>query len=121
MKALDRDAVLLYLFLAAVSDAHGISFYSDPSLGKQIKLTADTLARARTQLIDQQLILYHYPLYQVLPLPQKVTQRPRVSSTSPPPPPISQGISSSDEPIMSFREFLQRKGLKLKAVLGEER
>jgi hypothetical protein len=29
---LSRDAILLYLFLAAVADRHGLSFYSDNTL-----------------------------------------------------------------------------------------
>jgi len=102
IKALDRDAVLLYLFLVAVSDAHGISFYSDPSIGKLIKLTSDALARVRTQLINQQLILHQYPLYQVLPLPRQVKPHPREK-----PSPTSQ---ASGEKLISFREFRKLMG-----------
>jgi hypothetical protein len=105
---LGRDAILLYLFVVAVSDAHGISFYADPTLGKLLKLTVDELTRARTQLIDQELILYRYPLYQVLPLPRQVTRRPPVSSPSTPP--ESNEAPSPDEDLMSLREFLQLRG-----------
>ena len=110
IKPLDRDAILLYLFLVAVSDAHGLSFYSDPSLGKLLKLTSNALTQARTQLVSQELILYRYPLYQVLPLPHEITQTARASSTSPPT--TNNGTPPSGEPLMSFREFRQLKGLK---------
>jgi hypothetical protein len=105
---LGRDAVLLYLFLIAVSDAHGISFYAEPTLGKLLKLTVDDLTRARTQLVDQELILYRYPLYQVLPLPRQVTRRAPVSST---PTPLDRTeVPSPDENLMSMRDFLELRG-----------
>jgi uncharacterized protein GlcG (DUF336 family) len=35
---LPPEAILLYFFLAAVSDAQGLSFYADPTIGKILKL-----------------------------------------------------------------------------------
>jgi hypothetical protein len=37
---LSREALLLYLFLAAVADRHGLSFYSDTTLAS--RFAADT-------------------------------------------------------------------------------
>jgi hypothetical protein len=108
IEPLQREAVSLYLFLTAVSDAHGISFYADPTLGKLLKLTAQELTQARDQLIDQQLMLYRYPLYQVLPLPKEVKQSPRVSST--PTPPLRNETPPQNEDLMSLREYFQLIG-----------
>ncbi len=35
---LSREAVLLYLFLAAVADRHGLSFYSDHTLSSRLQI-----------------------------------------------------------------------------------
>ena len=84
MEHLPREAILLYLFLVAVSDARGLSFYADPTVARILKLNQEELTQARARLVSARLILYRYPLYQVLPLPQR--QRPPVSSS-----PVSSG------------------------------
>jgi hypothetical protein len=66
---LSPEATLLYFFLAAVSDALGLSFYADPTISKILKLDQEELSGARSRLIHNRLILYQHPLYQVLPLP----------------------------------------------------
>ncbi len=68
---LSREAVLLYFFLTAVSDARGLSFYADPTISKLLKINAEELTQSRQRLIDRNLILYRYPIYQALPLPKK--------------------------------------------------
>ena len=107
VKPLGRDAVLLYLFLIAVSDAQGISFYGDPTLGKLLKLTLEGLTQARAQLINQELIIYQYPLYQVLPLPVQVKHRPCVKSASTVAP--HREVPSDSEDLLSLREFRKLK------------
>lgn len=62
------EALALYLFLVTVSDAHGISFYSQPSLMKPLKLGSLRFMSARQELIDAGLIAWQHPLYQVLSL-----------------------------------------------------
>ena len=62
------EALALYLFLVTVSDAHGISYYSQPSLMKQLKLGSLGFLSARNELIDAGLIAWQHPLYQVLSL-----------------------------------------------------
>lgn len=62
------EALALYLFLVTVSDAHGISFYSQPSLMKQLKLGSLRFLSARHELIEAGLIAWQHPLYQVLSL-----------------------------------------------------
>jgi hypothetical protein len=66
---LSREAVLLYLFLAAVADRHGLSFYSDATLTCRLRLSQPVLERAREELLDRDLIAHQLPLVQVLSLP----------------------------------------------------
>ena len=66
----DVTAWALYLFLVTVADAHGLSYYGEASLLRRLHLTAERLARARTDLIDLDLIAYDPPLYQVLSWPE---------------------------------------------------
>src|SRR5713226_10250797 len=66
---LSREAVLLYLFLAAVADRHGLSFYSDTTLACRLRLSQPVLERAREELLDRDLIAHELPLVQVLSLP----------------------------------------------------
>jgi hypothetical protein len=66
---LSRDAILLYLFLAAVADRHGLSFYSDHTLTSRLRLSQPVLEKAREELLDRDLIAHQLPLVQVLSLP----------------------------------------------------
>ena len=75
---LSREAVLLYLFLAAVADRHGLSFYSDHTLTSRLRLSQPVLERARQELLDRDLIAHQLPLVQVLALPSPgVSRRPQ--------------------------------------------
>ena len=62
------DALALYLFLLTVADPRGLSYYSQPSLMKSLKMGASRFIAARGQLIQTRLIAYQHPLYQVLSL-----------------------------------------------------
>jgi hypothetical protein len=73
---LSREAVLLYLFLAAVADRHGLSFYSDHALTSRLRLTQPVLEQARQELLDRDLIAHQLPLVQVLQLPTPGVSRP---------------------------------------------
>ena len=72
---LSRAAVLLYFFLAAVADRHGLSFYSDTTLSARLRLTPAVLEQARQELLDRDLIAHQLPLVQVLSLPTPGVQR----------------------------------------------
>jgi hypothetical protein len=72
---LSREAVLLYLFLAAVADRHGLSFYSDHTLTSRLHLSPQVLQAARQELLDRDLIACQLPLVQVLSLPAPVVSR----------------------------------------------
>lgn len=64
----DCASLALYLFLVTVSDAQGLSYYSDASLCRRLKLDPLQLSAARSQLEKAGLIAYRKPLYQVLSL-----------------------------------------------------
>jgi hypothetical protein len=85
---LSREATLLYLFLAAVADRHGLSFYSDHALSSRLQLPLQALERARQELLDRDLIVQQLPLVQVLSLPA-----PKVSRRAEP----GQGLSQLNE------------------------
>ncbi len=72
---LSREAVLLYLFLVAVADRHGLSFYSDHALTSRLQLPQQVLERARQELLDRDLIAHQLPLVQVLSLPAPAVSR----------------------------------------------
>jgi hypothetical protein len=63
--------ILLYLFLVAVSDRNGLSFYHDDRIASLLKIDLPALGKAREGLIWRSLIAYDSPLYQVLSLPPK--------------------------------------------------
>ena len=63
--------VLLDLFLVAVSDRNGLSFYHDDRIASLLKIDLPALGRARDHLVRCSLVAYDPPLYQVLSLPPK--------------------------------------------------
>jgi hypothetical protein len=72
---LSREAVLLYWFLAAVADRHGLSFYSDHTLTSRLRLSQQVLEQARQELLERDLIAHQLPLVQVLSLPTPGVRR----------------------------------------------
>jgi hypothetical protein len=73
---LSGDAILLYFFLAAVSDRHGLSYFKDQSAGARIKMSVAQVIRAREELLARDLVEYQPPLTQVLSLPD-LPKRPK--------------------------------------------
>ncbi len=61
--------ILLYLFLVAVSDRNGLSFYHDDRIASLLKIDLVSLGKAREGLIQRSLLAYEPPLYQILSLP----------------------------------------------------
>ena len=61
-------ALSLYLFLVTVSDADGLSYYSDESVNRILCMESGVLKSSREELKDVGLIAYNRPLYQVLSL-----------------------------------------------------
>jgi hypothetical protein len=72
---LSREAVLLYFFLAAVADRQGLSFYSDARIALMLRLRPEAVARARDELVEQDLLACEPPLTQVLSVPPRSPRR----------------------------------------------
>jgi hypothetical protein len=60
----------LYLFLITVSDEQGLSYYSDQTICRRLRIEPTALTAARVHLQKAELIAYQKPLYQVLSLEQ---------------------------------------------------
>jgi hypothetical protein len=65
---LSRDAILLYFFLAAVSDKYGLSFYRDATIALRLRMEEQAVVGAREELVSEDLVAYRAPLTQVLSL-----------------------------------------------------
>ena len=61
-------ALALYLFLVAVGDADGVSWYGDERLAVELGVSVGTVCDVRDELTDAELIAYDRPFYQVLAL-----------------------------------------------------
>ena len=55
---LTGDAILLYFFLAAVSDKHGLSFYSDTSIAVRLRMREEHVVAAREDLLTHDLVAF---------------------------------------------------------------
>ena len=100
---LSREAILLYLFLAAVADKHGLSFYSDHTLSSRLRLPLPALEKARQELLERDLIAYQLPLVQVLSLPAPSVRR----------------RSGPGQGLMMLGEIFRQVGLPVAANLGQ--
>jgi hypothetical protein len=79
---ISRNGAALYLFLVTVSDASGLSYYGDQSIEKRLGMSPVELSEARDNLVQQRLIVWRKPLYQVLALePRREETGLRSSST----------------------------------------
>lgn len=83
---LSHTAATLYLFLVTVADAQGLSYYADRSVCQHLSMSSSLLDQARQRLIEQGLLAYQCPLYQVLDL-------------GPPPRLVPERQESDDEPV----------------------
>ena len=67
---LTGEAIVLYFFLAAVSDKLGLSFYSDLSIAGRLRMREQDVVAGREELLIHDLVAYQPPLTQVLSLPE---------------------------------------------------
>ena len=72
---LSHEAIVLYFFLAAVADKDGLSFYHDATMASRLRISEESVACARDELIREDLVAYRTPLTQVLSLPRLRVQR----------------------------------------------
>ena len=69
LQSLNAHELLLYLFLVAVSDRYGLSFYSENSICSLLDMRSDSYQKARKCLIEKDLIAFDGTVFQVLELP----------------------------------------------------
>jgi len=62
------EEIALYLFLVAVADKDGLSYYSEARIAGTLKVGREEVARARGRLVELGLVAFEPPLYQVLEL-----------------------------------------------------
>ena len=72
---LSHEAIVLYFFLAAVSDKDGLSFYSDATTAVRLRMGEAAVVDAREELLAEDLVAYQAPLAQVLSLPWPLVPR----------------------------------------------
>ncbi len=72
---LSHEAILLYFFLAAVSDKDGLSYYGDASIAVRLRMSEAVVVRTRDELVAADLVAYRAPLVQVLSLPRATVER----------------------------------------------
>ncbi|MBT4818999.1 MAG: hypothetical protein HN742_40320 [Lentisphaerae bacterium] len=61
-------ALALYLFLVTVSDAQGLSWWSERSLAARLGMEVDRVRQARAELEAADLVAFEHPVWQVLEL-----------------------------------------------------
>ena len=84
LKRCDLGALALYLILVTVGDAEGLSYYSDSTLERLLRMERAQLLGARQQLCQAGLVVYEQPLYQVLCLqqtPAETAEAPRTGQS----------------------------------------
>lgn len=105
-----HPALALYLFLVTVCDGEGLSYWSDASIVRLLRLDQPGLVRARQELINAHLIAYECPLYQVLALdssPQPLTTVQRAAGPQPAAAEPRQRLSEPEAIGQIFRRMLE--------------
>ena len=69
LASLDREEILLYLFLILAGDRHGLSCYSYDAICTLLQINLDEYIAARDGLIGKDLIGFDSRIFQVLALP----------------------------------------------------
>lgn len=72
---LSREGILLYFFLAAVSDRDGLSFYREATIAVRLRISEAAVVAARDELVSMDLVACQAPLTQVLSLPRAGLER----------------------------------------------
>jgi len=99
IESCSHPALALYLFLVTVADQRGLSYYSDASVMSRLGMDVETLRSARQNLIQEGLVAYEDPLYQVLCLEPIIDSSPKVQSRT-----------QADDPVSIGRLFKQILG-----------
>jgi hypothetical protein len=68
IERLTHHAAALYLFLVTVGDSEGLSYYGDESIMNRLSMDKETFHEARSNLVENDMVAWKEPLYQVLSL-----------------------------------------------------
>jgi hypothetical protein len=68
------EAMGLYLFLVAVSDSDGLSFYGEKRISEELNCSVNLITSLRSELITAGLIAYREGIYQILDLEIQVPE-----------------------------------------------
>lgn len=79
LASLDREEILLYLFLILAGDRHGLSFYSYDAICTLLQIHLDEYIAARNGLIGKDLIGFDGRIFQVLDLPPRPVIKPKAA------------------------------------------
>jgi hypothetical protein len=74
IERLTHQGAALYLFLLTVGDADGLSWYGDESIMTRLSMDKGAFLEARLNLIQNGMIAWREPLYQVLSLQKEETR-----------------------------------------------
>ena len=77
LASLDREEILLYLFLILAGDRYGLSCYSYDAICTLLQLNLDEYIAARVGLIGKDLIGFDGRIFQVLALPARPVIKPK--------------------------------------------
>ena len=70
LRDLSPEEIALVFFLHLAADKYGLSFWSDATIARHLRLGEGAVIQARFHLVAKGLVAYRYPLYQLLPLPE---------------------------------------------------
>ena len=68
-------SLAIYLFLIAVSDADGVSYWGESAMCDRLRIGKAELKHARAELEAAELIAYEKPIWQLLQLPATREER----------------------------------------------
>lgn len=76
LELLDSEAVLTYLFLCAVGNSDGVSFWGRSRISRVVHLPETAIAAALVRLQQARLIVFRERVVQVLPVPEEPVKPP---------------------------------------------
>lgn len=76
LERLGRDAALVYLFLCAVGDRQGISFWGRSKMGRVLGLGVNVIDAALIRMAAAELVAVKDRVFQVLPIPSQAHASP---------------------------------------------
>lgn len=79
LASLDREEIILYLFLILAGDRYGLSCYSYDAICTLLQINLDEYIIARDGLLGKNLIDFDSRIFQVLALPPRPVIRPKLS------------------------------------------